>query len=286
MATTQKNTTQKTTTRKKRTTTTTTTSHQKCIIVIARFQEKLEWIKTAPYNKFNLIIYNKGNNDDFTKTDKILEIINLPNIGRESHTYIYHIINTHKKYNPEITVFFPGSLESKFKRNDSLIILRLLESTAYKKSVFVGQIHDDTQLEEQLNLSETKYSSSHQLNKKHIPTSTVFPAKYRPYKKWLKNMKLKITNFITFYGTFSLHRNVINKYNSAYYTTLINQLQPPKLTPKSLVNYSNPETGFFFERSWATIFYSPKNILYDWKLEQQVSPPNVFFKSADKFTTI
>ena len=54
------------------------------VIVIARFQEKLEWIKTAPYNKFNLIIYNKGNNDDFTKTDKILEIINLPNIGSES----------------------------------------------------------------------------------------------------------------------------------------------------------------------------------------------------------
>ena len=39
-------------------------------IVISRYNEKLDWINDNPFNKYSLIIYNKGNNQEFIKTDK------------------------------------------------------------------------------------------------------------------------------------------------------------------------------------------------------------------------
>jgi hypothetical protein len=51
-------------------------------ILVNRYNEDISWIE--PYLK-HTTIYNKGN-DDLT-----YPCINLPNIGRESHTWIYHM---------------------------------------------------------------------------------------------------------------------------------------------------------------------------------------------------
>ena len=63
-------------------------------IVIARYNEDLSWLKKIPKN-IKIIIYNKGL-DDIVKIPGVkYDIIKLPNIGRESHTYLYHIINNY-----------------------------------------------------------------------------------------------------------------------------------------------------------------------------------------------
>lgn len=66
-------------------------------VVIARYNENLDWI-----NQLNLpfVIYNKG------------EITNLPsiqlqNIGREAHSYLYHIVNNYNNL-ADITYFIQG----------------------------------------------------------------------------------------------------------------------------------------------------------------------------------
>jgi len=70
-------------------------------IVIARYNEPIEWtsgiIKLAKY-----IIYNKG-----SKLDYSLPVIHLPNIGREGHTYLYHIINNYDNLS-DYTMFLQG----------------------------------------------------------------------------------------------------------------------------------------------------------------------------------
>ncbi len=55
-------------------------------IVISRYNEQINWIENL---KFPYIIYNKG------KEDINLPYITLPNFGRESGTYIYHIIQNY-----------------------------------------------------------------------------------------------------------------------------------------------------------------------------------------------
>jgi hypothetical protein len=69
------------------------------MLVIAKYNENISWIKNTdiPY-----IIYNKGN-----ITPKYHNTIPLPNIGRESHTYLSFIIKNY--YNlPENIIFCQG----------------------------------------------------------------------------------------------------------------------------------------------------------------------------------
>jgi hypothetical protein len=58
-------------------------------LVVARYKENIEWV-----NAYSNIatVYNKG--DQLTNPD--LKIIPLPNIGREGHTYLYHMDETFK----------------------------------------------------------------------------------------------------------------------------------------------------------------------------------------------
>lgn len=55
-------------------------------VVISRFNESVDWVNDI---KYPYVIYNKGSND----ID--LPNIKLPNIGRESGSYIYHIIENY-----------------------------------------------------------------------------------------------------------------------------------------------------------------------------------------------
>ena len=70
-------------------------------IVIARYNENIEWIKNINTNLFDIYIYNKGNylNNNFD-----CKIINLKNTGRESHTYLHHIITNYENL-PEKIIF-------------------------------------------------------------------------------------------------------------------------------------------------------------------------------------
>ena len=58
--------------------------------VVAKYKENIDWTK----NLDNVIIYDKNNST-------------LPNVGRESHTYIHHIITNWENL-ADITVFLQG----------------------------------------------------------------------------------------------------------------------------------------------------------------------------------
>ena len=68
-------------------------------IVVARYNEDIEWIKPFP----NVLIYNKGTSltTDFTN------VIQLKNVGREGHTYYKHIYDNYEKL-ADYTIFLQG----------------------------------------------------------------------------------------------------------------------------------------------------------------------------------
>jgi hypothetical protein len=71
-------------------------------IVVARYNENLDWLKKIKKSKdLKITVYNKG------KDDIDVPCIKLPNIGRESHTYLYHIINNYDKLADQ-TIFCQG----------------------------------------------------------------------------------------------------------------------------------------------------------------------------------
>jgi hypothetical protein len=71
-------------------------------IVVARYKENLDWLKKIKKSKdIKITVYNKGP-DDIS-----INAIQLPNIGRESHTYLYHIINNYDNLADQ-TIFCQG----------------------------------------------------------------------------------------------------------------------------------------------------------------------------------
>ena len=73
-------------------------------IVVARYQEDVDWVNDLKYIFINTriqpFIYNKGTPLEHYP----LSYISLSNVGRESHTYLYHII--HNYDNLSDLVFF------------------------------------------------------------------------------------------------------------------------------------------------------------------------------------
>jgi hypothetical protein len=78
-------------------------------LVIARYQENLNWldkISDLPSLK-NIFIYEKDPENKIHSTHKKYRKESLPNVGREAHTYLSHIIKYYEQLN-DFTVFVQG----------------------------------------------------------------------------------------------------------------------------------------------------------------------------------
>lgn len=79
-------------------------------MVVARYNENIDW--TLAYNDI-VILYNKGSQN----IKGLNNIINIPNLGREGHTYLYHIINNYDNLKNK-TVFTQGD---PFEHNNTFL---------------------------------------------------------------------------------------------------------------------------------------------------------------------
>jgi len=71
-------------------------------LVVAVYEENIDWVKDIKHKK---IIYNKGRRE--LEESENVKVISLPNTGRESQTYLHHIVENYDKLS-EITIFCQG----------------------------------------------------------------------------------------------------------------------------------------------------------------------------------
>jgi hypothetical protein len=94
-------------------------------IVISRYNEDLLWCSNINHKK---TIYNKGS------LLKDLKSIEIPNVGREAHTYLYHIVNNYDTLD-EYTMFLQGNpFDHGF--TDNFMSSNLLNSISFKVPFF------------------------------------------------------------------------------------------------------------------------------------------------------
>lgn len=227
-------------------------------IIISRYNENLKWTLDYPYNKYKYTVYNKGNNENFEKKN-VINVINLPNIGRESHTYLYHIINNYDNLK-DINVFLPGSIDTNhtiFKKK--LISSKLINNIEKNdNAVFLSfdNIKNNSIVDEFKLFQVNSYSSTTRENFILNKESKTEKCMYRPYYKWYnKVFGDRVSSSVIHYGIFSVDKRDILKYPKIYYENLI----------KYVSNSSNPEAGHFFEKSWGVIFapFNYTNVIYD-----------------------
>ena len=196
-------------------------------IVVSRYNEDISWLMLF---KNITLIYNKGNNDILLSK---FDTIQLPNIGRESHTYLYHIVQNYENL-AEKTIFFQGKI------NDH----KILDLEDYfKEELFIGKFNN-------YDINKLKTNINH-IGKWKIEymNGKMRKSNYIPYD-WLYNqIGIEIDKDFTkiiWGANFSIHRDLI--------------LSKPKLFYQNILRYIddhyNPEEGHFLERSWYMIFHN------------------------------
>ena len=111
-------------------------------LVLARYEEDLDWVienNLMPDTK----IYNKGSE----LSTKYTDVIKLPNVGREAHTYLSHIISNYEDL-AEVTYFCQGhpfdhSLNFVEKFND-LEITKFTYLGDYSHTIYKDYLCDET----------------------------------------------------------------------------------------------------------------------------------------------
>lgn len=217
-------------------------------IIISRFNEDLKWTIEGIFNDYKYTVYNKGDNDNFEKTN-VNKIINLENIGRCDHTYLYHIINNYDNLS-DIIVFFPGSLDLKIKKPIAITLLTEIKSN--KQAIFLSEYFEnvytkfnDFKLDSWKSSSLQNYSKN---NEYKLQLSDI-----RPFGEWFKhyfaneNENEEINTFC-YLSIFSVDKMDILQHPLTRYITFINQVNTK----------SNPEVGHYLERSWGALFHPLK----------------------------
>jgi hypothetical protein len=218
-------------------------------IVVARYNENLDWITEAPFNKYDITVYNKGPNSDFTKPSNIKRVVPLENVGRCDHTYLYHIVNNYDNL-AEITVFLPGSCNMQMKKEKSTRLLENIEKSG--NAVFLSDANYENIKTELYDFILDEWISSDESNKSVNSEKMLDKSEIRPYGKWYEsNFGDSIVKHVTYLGIYSISKQDILQHPLDYYKKLMVQLEMS----------SKPEVGHYIERSWAAIFHPMTNTL-------------------------
>jgi len=99
-------------------------------IILAKYNENIDWVKQ---NNFHTIstVYCKGKKDDFDHKD-YHRIISLPNVGREGHTYLHHIIENYDNLS-DINIFIQAHPFDHCPR-----AIKVIQDIINKKTLFDG----------------------------------------------------------------------------------------------------------------------------------------------------
>lgn len=231
-------------------------------IVISRYNEDLSFLLNDDFKKyrdhFDITIYNKGPDITNQEIKDLCKIHQLPNVGRECHTFLYHIIENYDNLS-DLTIFLPGSFyNTPFKKERAMKILDLAyenKDQEEQKSIFFVQKADKPIREFFKDFTIDSYVSSSNENKQILKEEDhrIQNSPERPYYQWFdKNFHDNKTNLFFYNCIFSVCKDDILKNDIEIYNKLMNYLK----------DHKNPEVGHYMERSWCALFNPDPDTLH------------------------
>lgn len=204
-------------------------------VVVARYNEDLYWIaKEFPNEK--ITVYNKG--EDNLKLPDNCTIIKLPNIGRESHTYLYHIINNYNNLSDRV-LFLQGTPYTMQKFTITPLNKYKKIGQTQCKNIIAGLCEETNIYEESEHVKDftkTKYRNTIFKNYDFVEY----------FKEYINPDEENI--YFSYNANFAVDKNKILLNNIEYYQKIFNTLD----------NVA-PVEGHYLERSWDTIFGEKPN---------------------------
>jgi hypothetical protein len=206
-------------------------------IIIAHYKEDLKWVDDLPKH-YNIYIYSKNNNKPNIKRN--YNHILLSNVGRDYHTYLYHIINNYNKL-ADYNIFCAGSTH--YISQKKFMLVNIIKNIG-KYSFYSSSLRryfdflDDTIVS-----TMTTYKSTHPANRHK--NDTLIGSKYKSvYEFKNKLINKKPIKYITYGGVFSISKQKILSNNIQLYKRLLDVLAKGE----------NVKDGHYLERCWAHLF--------------------------------
>lgn len=186
-------------------------------IVVSRYNESLEWLKYP-----NAVVYNKG---EPLFLNSRFQMIDLPNKGREGHTYLTYIIDNYDKL-PDYTFFFQGDPVYHCKQLAERLPKAICEIASNEAKDFIPM----TDVWQKTYLSGCPYH-------KGLPIREVYTKLFGPHEGE-KSFEFGSG------AQFAVSRRLIHTRPREFYERV-----------RSLLAYAvNPIEGYVIERMWPTIF--------------------------------
>jgi hypothetical protein len=237
-------------------------------IVVSRYNEDLKWTLDSPFNKYKYIVYNKGDNENYEKTN-VLRSYNIKNEGKCDHTYIYHIVHNYYHLS-DIVVFLPGCIDQYFKYKKAKLLLEQIEKN--NEAYFIIDYKCETNvLDDFYYFKIDEYKSMTKSNLEKNDSIVFRKSKIRPFCKWYENnFNYDIKN-VSYFGIFSCNKKDIYNHDKSFYFKHM----------KSLQGAANDELSHYYERSWEAMFY-PMNNTYFINYTNILS--NIYFKYCNLYS--
>jgi len=209
-------------------------------LIIARYNEDIEWLKK--HEDFKITVYNKGK---LLSKNNSFKIINLENKGRESHTWLYHIVNNYNNLN-EVSIFLQGRIDDlncmAYKNPNDY----LKEINKYGFSVcrygLLGPLHWDWNVNINKDIRYKEQWENNEITRSSIG--------FRNFsKKLFPNIPIFVAT--SYGGCFAVKKEAIHLNDHSFYKKLLKVLSKNK----------NPIEGHYMERLWCYIFTRNKPLI-------------------------
>lgn len=202
-------------------------------LIISRFNENLNWLKA--YQNYNIVIYNKG--EELT-SNSFENVIKIDNVGRESHTWLYHIVENYNNLD-KVSIFLQGRIDD-------------LDCMSYKNpNKYLKKINKNGFAASRLGLLGP-FHWGHNVGIEHIPKyaaqwdkNEISRSKYG-FRKFAKKLFPEIPIFVatSYGGCFAVKKELILSYKVDFYKKLL----------ETVSKHKNPIEGHYLERLWCYMF--------------------------------
>ena len=200
-------------------------------VVIARYAEEIKFL--PDHYLSNAIVYNKGADDVPARFERIIK---LPNVGRESHTYLQHILTNYDNL-ADVTLFTQGAILGHNVFPDLTryeapgLNIDLAMNCTFCQPDMWGRIRHTGKWRREFAKGEMRPAGGSLGDFWDTYIKKPKPKSHRDFR-WSHG------------ATFSVSRELIHRKTRNYYSELI-----------ALVDdHINPEEGHYFERTWGYVF--------------------------------
>lgn len=215
-------------------------------VVVARYAEDVAWAEGLP-----AVVYNKG-----IALDTRLESRTLPNVGRESHTYLHHIISCWDSL-AEITLFAQGKINDHLSAH--VTVNHFFESSADVTVPWLVRLREWDPADGHMRFGRNCHV------REKIARGVIRRARLS-FPDWCREyigIDAERLGSIAYTpgAIFSVRREIIQRKGIEFYQRVL----------ATICDHVNPEEGYYCEQVWMYIFGIPEA-----RIRYLYVPPNPF----------